>query len=104
MACERWTSLSVNTDDCTAASARSSERPRAATLAAAITLLVVSVGNAAAEAFPFAARTRNVNDLGNQYVPPGLLLRQHPTRFHPASPEKHEDVTARGAGGLAVRR
>ncbi|MFE6327173.1 YfhO family protein [Streptomyces sp. NPDC057840] len=72
---ERRTALSVNTDDCTTASARSSGRPRAATLAAALTLLVVCVGNAAAGAFPFGARTRNVNDLGNQYVPFHAHLR-----------------------------
>ncbi|MFI8169901.1 YfhO family protein [Streptomyces sp. NPDC085931] len=42
---------------------------RASLVAAAITLLVLCAGNATAGAFPFGDRTRNVNDLGNQYVP-----------------------------------
>lgn len=66
----KWrTALSVNRENTTAASARPARGPRAATLAATLTLLVVCAGNAVAGAFPFGARTRNVNDLGNQYVP-----------------------------------
>ncbi|MDN3270383.1 YfhO family protein [Streptomyces sp. MA15] len=59
----------MNTEDSPAASTRPAEEPRAATLAAALTLLVVCAGNAVAGAFPFGTEARNVNDLGNQYVP-----------------------------------
>jgi hypothetical protein len=43
--------------------------PRAAGLAATVTVLVLCAGNAVARAFPFGPRSRSVNDLGNQYVP-----------------------------------
>ncbi|MGW7404066.1 YfhO family protein [Streptomyces sp. NPDC054833] len=40
-----------------------------ALLAAAITVLVSCAADAVARSYPFGPRTRNVNDLGNQYVP-----------------------------------
>nr|WP_239158039.1 YfhO family protein [Streptomyces sp. SID13726] len=42
---------------------------QAALLAAAITVLVLCAADAIARSYPFGPRTRNVNDLGNQYVP-----------------------------------
>ncbi|MFE0474846.1 YfhO family protein [Streptomyces sp. NPDC058947] len=60
----------MNTDDTlVAAPVRPAGRARAAALAGVLTLVVVCVGDAVAGAFPFGAQTRNVNDLGNQYVP-----------------------------------
>ncbi|MFF4546805.1 YfhO family protein [Streptomyces sp. NPDC001406] len=41
----------------------------AALLAAAITVLVSCAADAVARSYPFGPRTRDVNDLGNQYVP-----------------------------------
>ncbi|MFF8832613.1 YfhO family protein [Streptomyces sp. NPDC015131] len=43
--------------------------PRAAALAALLTVLSLGAGDAAARTFPFGPRTRAVNDLGNQFVP-----------------------------------
>ncbi|WP_242436048.1 YfhO family protein [Streptomyces sp. Root369] len=50
------------------------ERPppgpgQAALLAATITVVVLCAADAVARSYPFGPRTRNVNDLGNQYVP-----------------------------------
>ncbi|MFF7563541.1 YfhO family protein [Streptomyces pseudovenezuelae] len=50
------------------------ERPprgpgQAALLAAALTVVVLCAADAVAGSYPFGPRTRNVNDLGNQYVP-----------------------------------
>ncbi|MER6290059.1 YfhO family protein [Streptomyces sviceus] len=42
---------------------------RAALLAAALTVVVLCAADAVARSYPFGPRTRNVNDLGNQYVP-----------------------------------
>ncbi|MEU6667749.1 YfhO family protein [Streptomyces sp. NPDC046727] len=46
-------------------------RPRqaAALLAAAVTITAFCAGDVLARSYPFGPRTRNVNDLGNQYVP-----------------------------------
>ncbi|MEV0183417.1 YfhO family protein [Streptomyces sp. NPDC050625] len=41
----------------------------AALLAAAVTVLVSCASDAVARSYPFGPRTRDVNDLGNQYVP-----------------------------------
>jgi hypothetical protein len=46
-----------------------SGRGRAAALAALITVAAVCTGDAVARSFPFGPRTRNVSDLGNQFVP-----------------------------------
>ncbi|MGW7469233.1 YfhO family protein [Streptomyces xantholiticus] len=46
-----------------------SARGRAAALAALITVQAVCAGDAVARSFPFGPHTRNVNDLGNQFVP-----------------------------------
>lgn len=50
------------------------ERPppgpgQVALLAAALTVVVLCAADAIAGSYPFGPRTRNVNDLGNQYVP-----------------------------------
>jgi Bacterial membrane protein YfhO len=45
------------------------QRLRAAVLAACLTALTFCVGDATAQQYPFGWRTRDVNDLGNQYVP-----------------------------------
>lgn len=45
------------------------ERLRAAFLAACVTVVAFCVGDAAAQQYPFGFRTRDVNDLGNQFVP-----------------------------------
>ncbi|HEY5834230.1 YfhO family protein [Streptomyces sp.] len=45
------------------------ERLRAAVVAACVAALAFCVGDAIARQYPFGWRTRNVNDLGNQYVP-----------------------------------
>ncbi|MFF7936046.1 MULTISPECIES: YfhO family protein [unclassified Streptomyces] len=42
---------------------------QAALLAATITVVVLCAADAVARSYPFGPRTRNVNDLGNQYVP-----------------------------------
>lgn len=42
---------------------------RAALFAAAISVVVLCAADAVARSYPFGTRTRNVNDLGNQYVP-----------------------------------
>ncbi|MBO4255082.1 YfhO family protein [Streptomyces griseorubiginosus] len=44
-------------------------RGAAALLAAVLTTAVFCVADAAARSYPFGPRTRDVNDLGNQYVP-----------------------------------
>ncbi|MGA5040627.1 YfhO family protein [Streptomyces capoamus] len=44
-------------------------RRAAALLAAAVTLTALCAGDALARSHPFGPRTRDVNDLGNQYVP-----------------------------------
>ncbi|WP_050374280.1 YfhO family protein [Streptomyces acidiscabies] len=44
-------------------------RRTAARLAALLTLAVFCAADAIARSFPFGPRTRNVNDLGNQYLP-----------------------------------
>lgn len=44
-------------------------RLRAALLAACVTVLTFCVGDAAARQYPFGGHTRDVNDLGNQFVP-----------------------------------
>ncbi|MER7567304.1 YfhO family protein [Streptomyces sp. NPDC097941] len=69
------------------------ERPQpgpgqAALLAAAITAVVLCAADAVARSYPFGARTRNVNDLGNQYVP-----------FHA---HLWDLLHGRGTGGLLV--
>ncbi|MFF3325412.1 YfhO family protein [Streptomyces sp. NPDC002889] len=46
-----------------------SARGRAAALAALITVGTVCAGDAIARSHPFGARTRSVNDLGNQFIP-----------------------------------
>ncbi|WP_078959912.1 YfhO family protein [Streptomyces sp. NRRL B-24085] len=73
---------------------RTGERPppagpgRAALLAATITVLVLCAADAVARSYPFGPRTRNVNDLGNQYVP-----------FHA---HLWDLLHGRGTGGLLV--
>ncbi|MET7693773.1 YfhO family protein [Streptomyces sp. NPDC005483] len=42
---------------------------QAALLAATLTVVVLCAADAVARSYPFGPRTRNVNDLGNQYVP-----------------------------------
>ncbi|WP_216587476.1 YfhO family protein [Streptomyces brasiliscabiei] len=42
---------------------------KAALFAAALTVAVLCAGDVVARSYPFGARTRSVNDLGNQYVP-----------------------------------
>src|SRR5690242_14679957 len=44
-------------------------RGAAALLAAVLTTAVFCAADAAARSYPFGPRTRDVNDLGNQYVP-----------------------------------
>ncbi|MET7473889.1 YfhO family protein [Streptomyces sp. NPDC005648] len=44
-------------------------RPAAALLAAAVTAVVFCAADVPARSYPFGPRTRDVNDLGNQYVP-----------------------------------
>ena len=44
-------------------------RPAAALLAAAVTAVVFCAADVLARSYPFGPRTRDVNDLGNQYVP-----------------------------------
>ncbi|MBV7696100.1 YfhO family protein [Streptomyces sp. TRM70350] len=44
-------------------------RPAAALLAAVLTITAFCAADAVARTYPFGPRTRNVNDLGNQYVP-----------------------------------
>ncbi|MEV7073627.1 YfhO family protein [Streptomyces sp. NPDC093990] len=61
---------------------------RAALLAATITVLVLCAADAVARSGPFGPRTRNVNDLGNQYVP-----------FHA---HLWDLLHGRGTGGLLV--
>ncbi|GAA3781053.1 YfhO family protein [Streptomyces coacervatus] len=46
-----------------------SPKKAAALLAAAVTVTVFCAADALARSYPFGPRTRNVNDLGNQYVP-----------------------------------
>ena len=46
-----------------------SPKKAAALLAAVISVTVFCVADAVARSYPFGPRTRNVNDLGNQYVP-----------------------------------
>ncbi|MFF4488402.1 YfhO family protein [Streptomyces sp. NPDC001544] len=46
-----------------------SVRRAASLLAAALTVTALCVGDVIARSYPFGPRTRNVNDLGNQYVP-----------------------------------
>ncbi|GAB2613153.1 YfhO family protein [Streptomyces capparidis] len=48
---------------------------RAAALAAAVTVLALCLGDAAARSRPWGPNTRGVNDLGNQYVPFHAHLR-----------------------------
>ncbi|MDH6571634.1 hypothetical protein M2160_006655 [Streptomyces sp. SAI-117] len=72
---------------------RTGEQPpagpgRAALLAATITVLVLCAADAVARSHPFGPRTRNVNDLGNQYVP-----------FHA---HLWDLLHGRGTGGLLV--
>jgi hypothetical protein len=69
------------------------ERPppgpgQAALLAATITVVVLCAADAVARSYPFGPRTRNVNDLGNQYVP-----------FHA---HLWDLLHGRGTGGLLV--
>src|SRR5437660_5860973 len=45
------------------------ERLRAALLAASLTVFAFCSGDVLARQYPFGPRTRDVNDLGNQYVP-----------------------------------
>lgn len=44
-------------------------RARAAGLAALLTMIALCCGDAIARSYPFGSHTRNVNDLGNQFVP-----------------------------------
>ncbi|MEZ3178913.1 YfhO family protein [Streptomyces pimonensis] len=44
-------------------------KARAALLAAAVTVTVLCAAGAVTRSYPFGPHTRNVNDLGNQYVP-----------------------------------
>src|SRR5437763_966066 len=46
-----------------------SPKKAAALLAAVISTVVFCAADAVARSYPFGPRTRNVNDLGNQYVP-----------------------------------
>ncbi|MFF4786570.1 YfhO family protein [Streptomyces griseorubiginosus] len=61
---------------------------QAALLAAAITVAVLCAADAVARSYPFGPRTRNVSDLGNQYVP-----------FHA---HLWDLLHGRGSGGLLV--
>jgi uncharacterized membrane protein YfhO len=61
---------------------------RAALLAATISVVVLCAADALARSYPFGPRTRNVNDLGNQYVP-----------FHA---HLWDLLHGRGTGGLLV--
>src|SRR5882757_9136290 len=45
------------------------ERLRAALLAACLTVFAFCAGDMVARQYPFGPRTRDVNDLGNQFVP-----------------------------------
>lgn len=61
---------------------------QAALLAAAIAVVVLCAADAVARSYPFGSRTRNVSDLGNQYVP-----------FHA---HLWDLLHGRGTGGLLV--
>ncbi|MFI7414494.1 YfhO family protein [Streptomyces sp. NPDC049627] len=60
----------VSTDrDRVGPAALAEPKTRAALLAAVITVTALCAADAVARSYPFGPRTRNVNDLGNQYVP-----------------------------------
>src|SRR5215218_4765361 len=50
-------------------SVRGRVRGQAALCAALITAVAVCIGDAVARSYPFGSHTRNVSDLGNQFIP-----------------------------------
>src|SRR5690349_15947856 len=48
---------------------RGTDRLRAALIAACVTAVSFCLGDAVARQYPFGSRTRDVNDLGNEFVP-----------------------------------